>query len=301
MRLATRLSSWVVLLSATSLGAAAQDTRIKSAATPEATLSAAKAGFDDERQGIERGRVETVEYDSKTVGARRKVNISQRFHSLLEEKGVPHIWYVETGGHTWPVWKNDLYLLSQRLFRDGSFSAPATAPPAAVAATRAQASATAPQAAVAATRPQTPASRRPTTPNDTLKSVEVAPDHKVTFRIYAPKADDVSVSGDFGAGGKLTKDEQGIWSITVGPLTPDFYSYTFNVDGVRTVDPKNPMIKPGISSLDNMMLVPGAEAEFESTKDVPHGEIRTAWYHSNTLDSMRQHARLHPARLRQQH
>ncbi len=287
MRLATRLSSWVVLLSATSLGAAAQDTRIKSAATPEATLSAAKAGFDDERQGIERGRVETVEYDSKTVGARRKVNISQRFHSLLEEKGVPHIWYVETGGHTWPVWKNDLYLLSQRLFRDGSFSAPATAPPAAVAATRTQASATAPQAAVAATRPQTPASRRPTTPNDTLKSVEVAPDHKVTFRIYAPKADDVSVSGDFGAGGKLTKDEQGIWSITVGPLTPDFYSYTFNVDGVRTVDPKNPMIKPGISSLDNMMLVPGAEAEFESTKDVPHGEIRTAWYHSNTLDSMR--------------
>ncbi len=132
--------------------------------------------------------------------------------------------------------------------------------------------------------------RRPRTPNDTLKSTEVADDHKVTFRIYAPKADEVSVGGDFGPGGKLTKDEQGVWSITVGPLTPDFYSYTFNVDGVRTVDPKNPMIKQGIGSLDSMFLVPGPEAEFEEARDVPHGEIRTAWYHSGTLDAQR---RLH--------
>ena len=50
---------------------------------------------------------------------------------------------------------------------------------------------------VAAQAPQ-PQQRRPPTPNDTLKSTEVAPDHKVTFRIYAPKADEVSVGGDFG-------------------------------------------------------------------------------------------------------
>jgi 1,4-alpha-glucan branching enzyme len=59
--------------------------------------------------------------------------------------------------------------------------------------------------------------RRPRTPNDTLRSVEVAPDHKVTFRIYAPKVSEVSVRGDFGDG-NLTKDDQGVWSITVGPL-----------------------------------------------------------------------------------
>jgi enterochelin esterase-like enzyme len=442
MTLATRLSSWVVLLSATSLGAVAQDDGAKSAAKPDATPGVAAPGFDVEREGIERGRVETVEYDSKTVGARRKVivytppgykkdaaypvlyllhgigddetgwtmsgkaniildnlfadkklvpmivvmpngraakedrkggdfrkqfpafeafendllkdlipyveshysvqsdrehralaglsmgggqslnfglthldtfgsvggfssapntkaatalisdteaakklrlfwvscgdqdrlmNISERFHSFLEEKGVPHVWYIDAGGHTWPVWKNDLFLLSQRLFQTGTVSAPEKAP----------------QTAAASPRVQSAGPRRQATPNDTLKSAEVAPDHKVTFRIYAPKADEVSVSGDFGAGGKLTKDEQGVWSITVGPLTPDFYSYTFNVDAVRTVDPKNPMIKPGISSLDNMLLVPGDEAEFESTKDVPHGEIRTAWYRSNTLDSLR--------------
>jgi enterochelin esterase-like enzyme len=124
--------------------------------------------------------------------------------------------------------------------------------------------------------------RRRPTPNATLKSTEVASDHKVTFRIYAPKAVEVSVSGDFG-GGKMEKDDQGVWSLTVGPLTPDFYSYTFDVDGVRTIDTKNPMTKPGLNSLDSLFLVPGEEAEFEATKDVPHGEVRAAWYRSGTL------------------
>jgi enterochelin esterase family protein len=131
------------------------------------------------------------------------------------------------------------------------------------------------------------APRRPPTPNDTLKSTEVAPDRKVTFRIYAPKADEVSVNGDFGQGGKMTKDEKGVWSLTVGPLAPDYYSYTFHVDGVRTIDPKNAMIKPGVSSLDSVFLVPGEEADFEATKDVPHGEVRALWYRSGTLNMPR--------------
>jgi enterochelin esterase-like enzyme len=129
--------------------------------------------------------------------------------------------------------------------------------------------------------------QRRSTPNDALKSTEVASDHKVTFRIYAPKASEVSVSGDFGQGGKMTKDETGVWSVTVGPLTPDFYSYTFNVDGVRTADPKNGMTKPGLNSLESLFLVPGDEAEFETTNDVPHGEVRSVWYRSGTLDMPR--------------
>jgi enterochelin esterase-like enzyme len=142
-------------------------------------------------------------------------------------------------------------------------------------------------ASVASPRAEAQPPRRPPTPNDTLKSTEVAPDHKVTFRIYAPKADEVSMSGDFGGGGKMTKDEKGVWSITVGPLTPDFYSYTFNVDGVRTIDPKNPVIKQGVGSLDSMFFLPGAEADFEAAKDVPHGVVHIAWYRSGTLDALR--------------
>ena len=129
--------------------------------------------------------------------------------------------------------------------------------------------------------------RRPTTPNDSLKSTEISDDHKVTFRIYAPKADEVSVSGDFGPGGKLSKDESGVWSITVGPLVPDFYTYVFHVNGVRTIDPKNATIKQGINSLESMFLLPGREAEFESSKDVPHGEIHIATYHSGNLGALR--------------
>ena len=131
------------------------------------------------------------------------------------------------------------------------------------------------------------APRREPTPNDTLKSTEVSSDHKVTFRIYAPKASEVTVSGEFGPSGKMTRDDEGVWSLTVGPLVPDFYSYAFHIDGVRTVDPKNAMIKQGLSSVDSMFLVPGDEADFEATKEVPHGEIRAAWYRSGTLDMLR--------------
>ena len=134
--------------------------------------------------------------------------------------------------------------------------------------------------------------RRQPTPNDTLRSPEVGPDHRVTFRIYAPKAEEVTLIGDWiaqglGTGGKLTKDDKGVWSITVGPLVPDFYSYSFNVDGVRTIDPKNGKVKEGIASTESMVVVPGDEAAFEAVRDVPHGEIRIALYHSGTLGTTR--------------
>jgi enterochelin esterase family protein len=133
---------------------------------------------------------------------------------------------------------------------------------------------------------------RQRTPNDNLKSLEVLSDHRVSFRIYAPKATEVSVTGDWvsqglGAAGPLKKDESGVWSITVGPLPPDFYSYMLTVDGVRTADPKNALIKPGVASLDNMFLVPGPEASYAENKSVPHGVIRQVWYSSETLGAQR--------------
>jgi esterase/lipase superfamily enzyme len=45
------------------------------------------------------------------------IAISQRVHSYLKDKEVPHIWHVDSGKHEWPVWKNDLYLFTQRIFR----------------------------------------------------------------------------------------------------------------------------------------------------------------------------------------
>ena len=132
--------------------------------------------------------------------------------------------------------------------------------------------------------------RRVPTPNDTLVSPEVLPDRQVSFRIYAPKAAEVTLRGDWmEAPGpvKLEKDAQGIWSATVGPLAPDSYSYSFTVDGVRTLDPKNAVIKQGINSVDNMFFLPGAEAAFQENRMVPHGEVRQVWYQSSTLDAQR--------------
>jgi enterochelin esterase-like enzyme len=121
-------------------------------------------------------------------------------------------------------------------------------------------------------------------------SPEVQSDGRVTFRITAPKASEVTLRGDWmetPGPVKLQKDEKGVWSVTLGPLRPDFYSYSFNVDGVKTLDPRNATIKQGISSLDNMFFLPGADAAFEDIKDVRHGEIRKVWYQSSTLGMQR--------------
>jgi enterochelin esterase-like enzyme len=146
---------------------------------------------------------------------------------------------------------------------------------------------------LAAAQPVTaqPPKKEPT-PNDTLVSPQAHPDKKVTFRIYAPRASEVTLRGDWltGPAVKLEKDDKGVWATTVGPLPPDYYSYSFTVDGVRTLDPKNATIKQGLTSLDNMFFLGGPEADFQDVKPVPHGDVRRAWYESTTLGGQR---RLH--------
>ncbi|MBK5299238.1 MAG: esterase [Vicinamibacteria bacterium] len=121
-------------------------------------------------------------------------------------------------------------------------------------------------------------------------SPEVLSDRRVAFRVYAPKATDVTLRGDLmdtPAPLSLVKGTDGLWEGTTEALVPDFYSYSFTVDGVRTLDPRNALIKQGIASVDNMFFVPGPDAAFEDTTAVPHGDIRTVWYRSSTLGGQR--------------
>lgn len=132
----------------------------------------------------------------------------------------------------------------------------------------------------------------PAEPLVAVTSPEVLPDRRVTFRIYASKASEVILDGDWvpqglGTGGPLQKDAEGIWSITIGPLVPDFYMYTLTVDGVPTIDPQNRAIKQGLAPLKNILLVPGEEAAFEETRPVPHGEVRIVWYDSPAVGGAR--------------
>lgn len=134
-----------------------------------------------------------------------------------------------------------------------------------------------------------PANHAPTV-SDTLKTVEVGSDNRVTFKFYAPKASAVTVSGDFLMGAppaNLAKDDDGVWSFTSGPLPPDSYTYNFNVDGVMVLDTRNPNFRENPNALFNFFDMPGGETEFEALKNVPHGRVEKVIYHSDSLNTER--------------
>src|SRR5216110_2250993 len=102
---------------------------------------------------------------------------------------------------------------------------------------------------------------------------EVHPDRTVTFKLRAPEAATVSVSGDFTQTAQtMTKGQDGIWSATTAPLRPAIYNYTFSVNGVRTLDSSNPMRDSGDrSSGSSLFEVKGDKPALWDLKPVPHG------------------------------
>jgi enterochelin esterase family protein len=134
--------------------------------------------------------------------------------------------------------------------------------------------------AVRAAAFQEPGARR----GPAIVSPDVAADRRVTFRLQAPAAKSVTVSGDFGSDTEMRKGDDGVWSVTVGPLEPEMYVYFFTVDGVRLTDPSNPQVKIGYvtTTTTSLLTVPGDKPAFYDVQDVPHGEIRTLLYKSKS-------------------
>jgi enterochelin esterase family protein len=117
-------------------------------------------------------------------------------------------------------------------------------------------------------------------------SPEILPDHKVTFRLLAPKAADVVVNGtwDSGTNIKMTRDEQGIWSVTVGPLGEQLWAYNFNVDGVKVMDPGNGEYQRDGNRYDSLLMISGPGSDLWDFKpEVPHGTVQAIWYASEVL------------------
>ena len=126
------------------------------------------------------------------------------------------------------------------------------------------------------------------TPVTALRSPEVNPDRTVTLRFRAPGATNVDVVGEImqGKGPKaMTKDENGIWTATVGPLPPEIWIYNFRLQGVDVVDPSNPAIKPTPpgQTLSSFVEVPGDEPAFYDSQAVPHGDVRMSLYESKAM------------------
>lgn len=112
-------------------------------------------------------------------------------------------------------------------------------------------------------------------------SPEVHQDNSVTFRLLAPNADSVSVTGDFAQGSeKMTKDADGVWSFTTHPLPSELYTYAFMVNGLQMNDPNNVYYRRDVASTLNIFLVGGGEADLYKVNDVPHGTVAKRWYES---------------------
>jgi enterochelin esterase-like enzyme/GH35 family endo-1,4-beta-xylanase len=120
-----------------------------------------------------------------------------------------------------------------------------------------------------------------------IVSPEILPDKKVTFRLLAPKADTVKLVCDWLTGSdsriNMAKSDTGVWSVTLGPMQPEVYGYTFTLDGVTLLDPSNPFIKRDVRNNTSILLVTGDDSFFYAVKDVPHGTLSKVWYESPTL------------------
>ena len=121
-------------------------------------------------------------------------------------------------------------------------------------------------------------------------SADVSAERAVTFRIFAPNAQAVRLSaGDIPGltpqNTAMTKADNGVWAVTVGPLPAGAYRYNFNVDGVTTVDPRSSAISESNNNVWSLIVVPGHD--MFDTKDVPRGAVAAVTYKSSTLGTFR--------------
>jgi enterochelin esterase-like enzyme len=112
-----------------------------------------------------------------------------------------------------------------------------------------------------------------------VQSPEVLADGRVTFRLFAPKATEVLVQGNWtgGRGLAMARDASGVWSVTTTSLPPELWAYTFSVDGVRTLDPRNYNVARDGVGFMNTLLVPGDSSAVLQPQRVPHGTMTTTW------------------------
>lgn len=122
-----------------------------------------------------------------------------------------------------------------------------------------------------------------------ISSPDVHPDHSITFRYFSRNAKKVMVSGEFlKAPVAMSKDTSGIWSVTVPPVKPDIYPYSFMVDSVQLADPSNTYIFANERFKRSIVDIPGDQPLVHSLQNVPHGKISYRYYKSGTLGTTRQ-------------
>jgi enterochelin esterase family protein len=127
-----------------------------------------------------------------------------------------------------------------------------------------------------------------TSPNlpPVFESIEVHKDNRVTFRYYARNAQEVKINTQLASGVQpMTKDANGVWSVTLGPVKPDMYPYHFEVDGVHVADPRNSAIFPNEGFQNSIVEITGNTPLVHTIQHVPHGTLSYRYYTSPELDT----------------
>ncbi len=130
-------------------------------------------------------------------------------------------------------------------------------------------------------KPSTPPRRAP------VISPELLSDGSVTFRLMAPKAKEVKVSGQFGKETSLNVDSNGLWSVNIPSVPSGVHEYHFTVDGLNVIDPQNSAVKPQRWPGVSILHVPSRPPAPWDLQDIPHGTLHEHTYLSKALGQWR--------------
>ncbi|KAA0129554.1 esterase [Chryseobacterium sp. SN22] len=182
---------------------------------------------------------------------------SKRTHDYLAQNKIPHIFYIEPGGHDFKVWKNDLYIFSQLIFKPVDKT----------------------------TFSDFTVLGLPAETNiRNAQYPQIMPNGKAIFRVKAPEAQKVQI--DLGKKYDLTKDTDGVWKTTTDSLSEGFHYYSMVIDNVPVADPSSRSFY-GMGRYASGIEVPFAGDGYYAMKDVPHGDIRIQNFFSKVTNSWR--------------
>lgn len=121
-------------------------------------------------------------------------------------------------------------------------------------------------------------------------SPQINEDNSVTFRLRADAAGHVTVIGDWAANGgrgEMTRNADGVWTYTTPVLPSEMYTYRIDVDGVVNLDPLNPFTRRDVGNVYSVFYIGGGCGDYYQVHDVPHGDVVTTWYHSDSAGADR--------------
>ncbi|MBN2486432.1 MAG: esterase [Bacteroidales bacterium] len=123
-----------------------------------------------------------------------------------------------------------------------------------------------------------------------IVSPEINSDNSVSFRLQAPGATEVKISGEWmpfknnAPGFEYMKNQDSVWVYTTGVLPSGLYSYYFTVDGMRCNDQNNVYQIRDVATIANIFIIGGGKGDLYSVQNVPHGSVSRRWYTSPTLN-----------------